>query len=66
MILAFLPCLAQVNWFNLGFSALGVLFGIYAVAATRARTGAPIVGLVLCLMVLSISVARLIYGATTL
>lgn len=64
-VLGFLPCLSPINWFNLPFSAVGVVLG--AVALARAGTGRAValVGFVCCTVALGVSIVRLVLGAAT-
>jgi len=65
MVLAFLPCLSPLNWFNLPFSALGLIPGVVALVRAGADKPVAIVGFVCCALALGVSLVRLALGAAT-
>lgn len=65
LVLTYIPGLSPLVWFDLSFSGLGILFSLYAMISTKARTGSSIVGFVFCVMVLVLSIVRLVIGAAT-
>lgn len=63
MIVAFFPCLGSLNWLNIPFAALGLVFSIVAVATSRQpRKGAGIAGIVLCAVAVLLGLIRLALG----
>jgi hypothetical protein len=59
----FIPCLGWLNWFNIPFSAAGLIFSIVAYASGRPgmRTGSAW-GIALCAVGVLIGAKRLILG----
>lgn len=63
MIVAFFPCLGSLNWLNIPFAALGLVFSIVAVATSRQQQkGAGIAGIVLCAVAVLLGLIRLALG----
>jgi hypothetical protein len=61
--IAFIPCLGWMNWFNIPFSAAGLIFSI--VAYMNGRPGmrtASAWGIALCVVGVSLGTKRLILG----
>lgn len=61
MVLALIPLLGWINWFNLPLAATGWVVGLVALIKGKS-TLVAIIGLLLCSMVLLIGTARLIAG----
>lgn len=64
-LLAFLPCLSPVNWFNLPFSAIGVILSAVAVARSGSDRPVAAVALICSGLALGVSIIRLLIGAST-
>ncbi|MCS7042562.1 MAG: hypothetical protein NZR01_07200 [Bryobacteraceae bacterium] len=63
MIIAFFPCLGSLNWLNIPFSALGLIFSIVAVATSKQpQKGAGVAGIVLCALAMILGLIRLALG----
>lgn len=63
MVVAFFPCLGSLNWLNIPFAAVGLIFSIVAVATSKQeRKGAGIAGIVLCAMAMLLGLVRLALG----
>ena len=57
------PCLGWMNWFNIPFSAAGLIFSIVAFASGRpGMRSAATWGIVLCSIAVLIGAKRLILG----
>ena len=61
---AFIPCLGALNYLNIPFAVVGLVFSIVAFGrgVPGARTGS-VVGIVLCLIAVLIGAKRLAWGA---
>jgi hypothetical protein len=63
MIVAFLPCLGALNWFNIPFAGVGLVLSIVALATAKAANkGTAIVALVCNGVAVAIGVIRLVLG----
>jgi uncharacterized membrane protein len=58
---AFLPLLGSLNWLNIPFSIVGLIFAAIALSNERTR-GQGIAGLVLGLLAVTIGIVRLHMG----
>ena len=64
MLVGFIPCFGWVNWFNIPFAFLGLVFGIVAHAATpRPARQNSTVAIILCVLAILIGSKRLVAGA---
>ncbi|MBT9174078.1 MAG: hypothetical protein DDT21_02489 [Syntrophomonadaceae bacterium] len=61
MVLALIPLLGWINWFNLPLAATGWIVGLVALIKGKS-TLVAIIGLMLCSIALLIGTARLIAG----
>jgi len=63
MLVAFLPCLGRLNWFNIPFSGIGLIVSAVAVATSKqSSNGAAVAGLVLCAIAAGLGLIRLLAG----
>lgn len=60
-IIAFTPCLGALNWINIPFSIIGVIFGGVAMGSSNTRDQG-IAGLVLGIIAAGIGIIRLVLG----
>jgi hypothetical protein len=60
--LTLLPLLGALNWLNIPFAGLGLLFSIIGVAAARRGRGIGIAGIVLSLIAIVMGLVRLFIG----
>ncbi|TCD12797.1 hypothetical protein EZ449_01765 [Pedobacter frigidisoli] len=65
MILAFIPCIGALNWINIPFAVLGLIFSILGLNQDQ-RTGLPkgtsIAGIIMCAIAIFFGLIRLILG----
>ena len=62
-LVAFLPCLGSLNWLNVPFSAVGLVFSIVAASKAPPQSkGGATAGLILCAIAVIIGIARLWMG----
>lgn len=62
-LVAFIPCLGSLNWLNIPFSAVGLVFSLVAFAAgTPGRRAFSVVGIILCIIGVLIGAKRLVAG----
>ncbi len=64
VVLAFVPCLAPLDWFNLPFSSLGVLIGLAALFRAADKAIA-ITGFTCSAIGLGVTLVRLIFAQST-
>ena len=64
--LTVLPLLGALNWINIPFAGLGLLFSIIGVAAARGGRGIGIAGIVLALIAIVVGLLRLFLGGGVL
>ena len=65
--IAFFPCLGSLNWINIPFSVLGLVFSIVALVVTKApNRGKATAGVVLCAIAVLFGVLRLSAGGGVL
>ena len=63
MVVALMPCLNQLNWFNVPFAGVGTILSVIALATAKpANRGAAIAALVANGIALAIGVIRLVLG----
>ena len=66
MFVGMIPCLgALVTWFNLPFSAVGILIGLFALASDNPRgngNGAALAGMLACGISFLFCIIRLLSG----
>lgn len=63
MVIGFIPMLGALNWINIPFSGIGMLFCFVAVitSANKQKTGA-IAGILICGFAMLFGIVRLIIG----
>lgn len=62
-LVAFIPCLGSLNWLNIPFSAIGLVFSLVAFGATPpGRRAFSVIGIILCIVGVLIGAKRLIVG----
>jgi hypothetical protein len=60
---AFIPCLGALNWLNIPFSVVGLVFSLIAFNSTPpGRRAFSVIGIILCLIGVLIGGKRLIAG----
>jgi hypothetical protein len=63
MLLAFIPFWGAVNWLNIPFAVVGLVWSVIAYAISPAgKRGAATVGIVLCAAAAGLGLIRLILG----
>ncbi len=63
MVVAFLPCLGSLNWFNIPFAGIGMILSIIALVTAKPANKAVAVAAVVCNGVaVAIAVIRLVLG----
>ena len=63
MVIALLPCLSKLNWFNVPFAGGGLILSVIALATAKpANWGVTIAALVANGIALAIGVIRLVLG----
>jgi hypothetical protein len=64
MVVGFIPCLGWVNWFNIPFAIVGLIFSFVAhVTSSSPRRGNSLAGIILCLIAVLLGSKRLVLGA---
>ncbi len=63
MVVGLVPLLGALNWLNIVFAGLGMIFGVFAYAtkAEGSRRGS-IAGLISCIVAVVVGILRLILG----
>lgn len=61
MAVAFIPCLGSLNYLNIPFAVLGLLFSVLAVVLSSKKDLA-IIGLILCAVAIFLGGIRLVLG----
>ena len=61
MVVAFIPCLGSLNYLNIPFAVLGLLFSVLAVVLSPKKELA-ITGLILCAVAIFFGAIRLVLG----
>ena len=61
MVVAFIPCLGSLNYLNIPFAVLGLLFSVLTVVLSSKKDLA-IIGLVLCAVAIFLGGIRLVIG----
>ena len=62
LIVAFTPCLGWLNWINIPFALIGIIFAAVAIGNPQTRNQG-IAGLILGIIVVLVGIIRLIIGA---
>lgn len=63
MLVAFFPCLGSLNWLNIPFAGLGLIFCVFALLkAEPANRKKAIIGLILCGIAVLFGIVRLYIG----
>lgn len=62
MMLAMIPLLGWLNWLNIPFALIGLVFSAIAMSRHRSRQGGGVAGLVLCLVATVLGAIRLLVG----
>lgn len=63
LFVGFLPCFGSLNWINIPFSFIGLIFSIIAIVTTKEdKKGMAIAGIVCCSAGVLIGIIRLIAG----
>lgn len=66
MLLGFIPCFGALNWLNIPFAIIGLVLSIVGynqLSKLNLPTGAPVTGIVLCVIAIVFGGIRLILGA---
>jgi hypothetical protein len=67
MLVAFLPCLGWMNWFNIPFSGVGLIVSVIALATSKQpNKGGAVGGLILCGVAVVFGIIRLVAGGGVL
>lgn len=67
MIVGFIPCFGSLNWLNIPFSGIGLIFSVIALASSDDQTrGAAIGGTVCCALAVMFGIIRLVIGGGVL
>ncbi len=59
MFIAFIPLLGWMNWLNIPFAILGLIFSLLGVTMSRGNKSAGISGIVLCVIAISFGILKL-------
>lgn len=63
MLVGFIPCLGALNWLNIPFAGIGIIFSALAMGATRnPNKGSAVAGLICCIVAVVIGIFRLAMG----
>jgi hypothetical protein len=63
MLIAFIPCLGALNWINIPFAAVGLVFSFLVFGTSRAADkSGSIAGIICCLLACVLGVVRLALG----
>lgn len=63
MFIAAFPCLGSLNWINIPFAGLGLIFSVVTLVQTKeAEKGMPIAGVVCCAIAVVFGLVRLVLG----
>lgn len=63
MFVGFLPCLGALNWINIPFAVVGLIFSIIAVSkAEPGKKGGATAGIVCCAIAALFGLIRLVMG----
>jgi len=62
MLVALTPCLGALNWLNIPFSLIGIVFSVIAMSGEEPAKSQGIAGLIMCLIAIVVGAFRLIIG----
>jgi hypothetical protein len=59
MFIAFIPLLGWMNWVNIPFAVLGLIFSLIGVATSKGNRNAGISGIILCGIAIAFGILKL-------
>jgi hypothetical protein len=62
MLFGFIPCFGWMNWLNIPFAFVGLIFSIVAHATTKGPRQNSLVAIILCVLAILLGSKRLVAG----